>query len=138
MRTLALFFPSGDSETRKWIVNIASADENEGLDRRIIQCGRLSTDNRQIDRFRFWRERLVTLKQVFDEAHPNTLSRWWYDRRNGVQFYTFWVAVLVLILTIIFGLVQSIEGAIQVYASLKSMKGPEDKMLKLGQATEPV
>jgi hypothetical protein len=66
----------------------------------------------------------VTLKQVFDEAQPNTLSRWWYDRRNGVQFYTFWVAVMVLILTVFFGLVQSIEGALQVYASFKDMESP--------------
>lgn len=61
------------------------------------------------------------LKQVFDEAQPKTLTQWWYDRRNGVQWYTFWVAAFVLLLTIVFGLIQSIEGAIQVYASLKAL-----------------
>lgn len=61
------------------------------------------------------------LKQVFDEAHPRTLAQWWHDRRNGVQWYTFWVAVLVLVLTILFGLIQSIEGGLQVYASFRAI-----------------
>jgi hypothetical protein len=64
------------------------------------------------------------LKQVFDEAQPRTIVQWWHDRRNGVQWYTFWVAVLVLVLTILFGLIQSIEGALQVYASFKALSGP--------------
>jgi hypothetical protein len=68
-----------------------------------------------MDNFRYWRERLCILKQVFDEAEPATLSQWWYDRRKGPQWYTFWVAVAVLVLTVFFGFVQSIEGALQVY-----------------------
>jgi hypothetical protein len=75
----------------------------------------LDAKSRQIEQFRFWRDRLVILKEAFDDATPRTLSQWWYDRRNGVQWYTFWVAVLVLVLTILFGLVQCIEGGLQVY-----------------------
>lgn len=55
------------------------------------------------------------LKHVFDDAEPNTMSQWWYDRRKGPQWYTFWIAVVVLVLTIFFGVVQSVEGALQVY-----------------------
>lgn len=118
LQTLVLLLPSADAETRKWFSKIATTTE---LDTRAIQCGKLRSDRRQIERFRFWRDRLVTLKQVFDEAQPKTLSQWWHDRRNGVQWYTFWVAILVLVLTIVFGLIQSVEGALQVYASFKSM-----------------
>jgi len=75
----------------------------------------LRTDDRQIEKFKFWRDRIIILKQVFDEAKPSTLLQWWYDRRNGKQWYTFWIAVLVLILTFFFGFVQSIEGALQAY-----------------------
>lgn len=82
------------------------------------------------------------LKQVYDEAQPKTLRQWWHDRRNAVQWYTFWVAVLVLILTVVFGLIQSIEGAIQAYTSLKLMsdhdgdiKGPNDGMPWAGAQT---
>lgn len=121
LQTLALLFPTADPETKKWFLKAAAIAR---LDSRAIQCGRLRSDRRQIESFKFWRDRLVTLKQVFDEAQPKTISQWWNDGRNGVQWYTFWVAVLVLVLTVVFGFIQSIEGALQVYASFKSMSGP--------------
>ncbi len=67
---------------------------------------------------------LVVLKQVFDEATPQTLTQWWFDRRNGVQWYTFWVAISVFCLTMIFGLIQSITGIMQVYAAFHTVKAP--------------
>lgn len=90
------------------------------LDANAIRCPRLRADDRQTDNFHFWRERLVILKQVFDEAEPSTISQWWYDRRKGPQWYTFWVAIAVLLLTVFFGIVQSIEGALQVYKAYHS------------------
>ncbi|KAK4461478.1 hypothetical protein QBC42DRAFT_270086 [Cladorrhinum samala] len=126
LKTLALLFPSSDAETKAWLDGLPAlgsttgADGEEGeIDKRVTHCGRLKTDDRRIDRFRYWRDRLIMLKQVFDEAQPKTIQQWWYDSRNGVQWYTFWVAVLVLVLTIVFGLIQSIEGALQVYASFR-------------------
>jgi hypothetical protein len=95
--------------------------DSGGFDKSFSQCGRLKTDDRRIDGFAFWRDRLVMLKQAFDEAQPKMMRQWWYDSRNGVQWYTFWVAVLVLVLTVVFGLAQSVEGALQVYASFKAL-----------------
>jgi ABC-type Fe3+ transport system permease subunit len=63
------------------------------------------------------------LKDVFDEAEPRSLAQLWYDRRKRVQWYTFWVAVLVFVLAVFFGLVQSIEGALQVYLAFKGAEG---------------
>lgn len=54
---------------------------------------------------------------VFDAAEPSTMAQWWYDKRKGSQWYTFCVVIVVLILTVFFGIVQSIEGALQVYAA---------------------
>ena len=31
---------------------------------------------RQIDNFEFWHDRLVMLKQAFDEADPKTVRQW--------------------------------------------------------------
>lgn len=122
LQTLALLFPSGDSTTKKWFFKLSGAAD---LDGHVISCGRLRTDHRQVEKFVFWRDRLVTLKQVFDETQPKTISQWWHDRRNGVQWYTFWVAVVVLMLTIVFGFIQSVEGALQVYTAFKSLSsGP--------------
>jgi len=50
------------------------------------------------------------------------LSQWWYDRRNTVQFYTFWVAILVFVMTMLFGVVQGVEGALQVYFTYEGLK----------------
>lgn len=118
LQTFALLFPSGDPEIRKWL---SKDPEFASLDKCLVQCGQLTTDNRQIERFSFWRDRLVTLKQVFDEVQPKTLRQWWFDRRNGVQWYTFWVAVVVLVLTVFFGFIQSVEGGLQVYTAFKSL-----------------
>ncbi|KAL1645030.1 hypothetical protein SLS58_004101 [Diplodia intermedia] len=112
LRTLSLLLPSSDKRTAKWYKKQRSL---ENLDGRAVRLPHLRTDDRQIENFHFWRERLVLLKQVFDEAEPSTLSQWWYDRRKGPQWYTFWVAVAVLFLTVFFGIVQSVEGALQVY-----------------------
>lgn len=122
LETLKLLFPKSDPETKKWFLKEAAPVE---VDNRAMQCGQLGSDRRKIENFKFWRDRLVTLKQVFDEAQPKTISQWWNDGRNGVQWYTFWVAVMVLVLTILFGFIQSIEGALQVYASFKALSGPE-------------
>ncbi|KAJ4141787.1 hypothetical protein NW768_001005 [Fusarium equiseti] len=112
LNTMALLFPKWDKKIQPWYEREASI---HGLDSYLIQVGQLNADQRQPENFSFWRDRLIILKQVFDEARPNTIWQWWHDRRNGVQWYTFWVAILVLVLTVFFGLVQSIEGALQVY-----------------------
>ncbi|KAK1765424.1 hypothetical protein QBC33DRAFT_544269 [Phialemonium atrogriseum] len=112
LATIALLFPKWDVDTRSWYKQEASL---RGLDPYLIEIGHLGADKRRFEGFHYWHDRLVVLKQVFDESRPRTLQQWWNDRRNGVQWYTFWVAFLVLLLTIFFGLVQSIEGALQVY-----------------------
>ncbi|KAG5657318.1 hypothetical protein KAF25_005882 [Fusarium avenaceum] len=110
--TMALLFPKWDKKSRAWYEREASV---RGLDSYLIEVGQLTADKRRLENFSFWRDRLILLKQVFDESGPENIWQWWYDRRNGVQWYTFWVAILVLFLTVFFGLVQSIEGALQVY-----------------------
>lgn len=110
-RTLSLLFPQTDADIRNW------CRKRPYFDSQLMSCGHLKTDDRQIEKFLHWHDRLVVLKQLFDEATPRTLSQWWYDRRNGVQWYTFWVAILVLALTLIFGLIQCITGIMQVYAA---------------------
>ncbi|KAK3385538.1 hypothetical protein B0H63DRAFT_473104 [Podospora didyma] len=114
LRTLALLIPKYDKNVKTWY-GIQAAKYN--LDPAATESGYLIADERQVESFRYWHDRLVVLKQVYDESRPNTLSQWWHDRRNSVQWYTFWVALLVLFLTVFFGLVQCIEGALQVYVS---------------------
>ena len=116
MRTLALLLPEHDSDVEIWFQQQTAKLQKRRklpLDPLARECGQLKVEERQIDNFEYWHDRLVILKQVFDEAEPNTIRQWWNDRRKRVQWYTFWIAALVLGLTILFGLIQSVEGALQ-------------------------
>lgn len=119
LRTLALLFPQNDRKSRHWLLGQISA---HGLDPSITRCGNIPAQNRRFEHFSFWHDRLIMLKQAFDESSPRGLRQWWNDRRNPVQWYTFWVAILVFVMTVLFGLVQSVEGALQVYLSWKALK----------------
>lgn len=112
--TLALLFPQTEKAVRKCFKRWQSI-EGGRIDPELMKCGSLRAEARQVKRFYYWRDRLIVLKQVFDDAEPKTLSQWWYDRRKRVQWSTFWVAMLVLLLTVFFGMVQSIEGGLQAY-----------------------
>jgi hypothetical protein len=112
LTTLSLLLPPHDKGVAKWYQKLST---RLSLDTEAVHCSNLKASDRHIDNFIYWHDRLVILKQVFDEAEPSTISRWWYDRRKGVQRYTFWVAVIVLALTIFFGAVQCVEGGLQVW-----------------------
>jgi hypothetical protein len=112
LQTVALLLPSSDKDVKAWFKKLSSS---QNFDSTAIKCCPLRAEDRRIENFEFWRDRIVILKQFFDEAEPRTLSQWWHDRRKGVQWYTFWIAALILALTIFFGLIQSLEGALQAY-----------------------
>ncbi|KAI1369407.1 hypothetical protein F5Y08DRAFT_152819 [Xylaria arbuscula] len=120
LRTLALVIPQNDRATQAWLATQIQAFD---LDPLIAECGSLTTHERRFESFSYWNNRLVVLKQALDEARPQTLRQWRFDRRNGVQWYTFWVAILVFLFTVFFGLVQSVEGALQVYLSWQALRG---------------
>ncbi|KAH8648231.1 hypothetical protein BGZ61DRAFT_542441 [Ilyonectria robusta] len=123
LRTLALLFPQplvngsgGVSVSRQsWFHQLCEKRSTRKIDKRLGRCGSLYAEDRQIQNFTYWRDRLVVLKQAYDEATPKTLSQFWHDRRNGVQWFTFWVAILVLLITVIFAVVQCIQGGFQAW-----------------------
>lgn len=123
IRTLALLLPEHDRDVEEWFHTHELKIEKRGrlpLDSSARECGQLKAEVRQIDNFQYWHDRLVILKQVFDQAEPKNIKQWWRDRRRHVQWYTFWIAALVLALTIVFGLIQCIEGALQVWLAFKA------------------
>ena len=115
LRSLALLFPHSDSGTQKWYKAQLKKASPRDLDPKLLGCGHLRAEDRQIDAFKFYRDRLVILKQAFDESEPNSLSQWWYDKRSGVHRYPLIIAALALVLTAFFGLIQCIEGGLQTY-----------------------
>ncbi|KAI1115813.1 hypothetical protein F5Y14DRAFT_104762 [Nemania sp. NC0429] len=123
LQTLALLSPQsefssrirGNKTKREWFQKLCMESRECVIDCQVALCGNLRAEDRQLERFTFWRDRLIILKQVYDDATPKTFQQWWYDRRNGERWSTFWVAVLVLMITIMLGLIQCIESALQVY-----------------------
>ena len=115
-QTLALLLPARSrSDCKTWFHRIHKRYPNtidlEAADLALGSYGRVQAN------FPYWHERLSVIQRTFDDAEPKGLSQWWHDRRKKVQWYTFWVAILILILTIVFGLIQSITGVMQVYAA---------------------
>ncbi|KAL9629110.1 MAG: hypothetical protein Q9164_007017, partial [Protoblastenia rupestris] len=116
--TLALLIPSANKKSQNWF---RKKQKELRLDPKAGTYGPLNAEARQIENFHFWRDRMVILKQAFDESEPQTISLWWYDDRKKVQWYTFWIAALVLILTIVFGLIASIAGIVQAWAAVRAI-----------------
>jgi hypothetical protein len=64
--------------------------------------------DQRIEHFHFWYDRLIILKQAFDESSPQTSGQLWNDRRNPVQWFTIWLAILVFFVAVFLGLAQCI------------------------------
>ncbi|KAK1463998.1 hypothetical protein CMEL01_12759 [Colletotrichum melonis] len=125
LETLQLLFPesefggTGISKRRRWswYQKLLSKQPCPPIDWGLGSIGTLSAEARRIERFRFWRNRLIVLKQAYDDATPRTISQWWHDRRNRVVWCTFWLAILVLVLGALVGVVQCVQGGLQVSKS---------------------
>lgn len=117
LQTLALLLPRGDAQVSQWFKEQQKVKKlRNRVDSEAASGRRLKAAERQISKFNYWHDRLVILKQAFDESQPKTLRQWWNDRRNPVQWYNFWFAVALIVgLTIFFGIGSLVEGGIQVY-----------------------
>jgi hypothetical protein len=102
-----LLFPAKDKSTRRWYRKL---DGLEDLDEMVMHCG--VPANRNIGDYHYWRDRLVILKELFDEPQKRTWRQLWNDRREGIQWYALWVAAAC---AVFFGLVQSVVGILQLW-----------------------
>jgi len=75
----------------------------------------------QLSTYVFYGGRLAEVQRRYNAARPHALKQWWYDRRETSDWATLWIAALVLILTILFGIVTIILGSLQVYASFRAI-----------------
>ncbi|KAL8877912.1 MAG: hypothetical protein Q9198_004171 [Flavoplaca austrocitrina] len=122
VRTIALLIPPSLGAASPWF---KLQQQEHCLDSEAGICDRLNSSERQIDKFHYWRERLVLLKRTYDDAEPKSLSQLWWDDRKKTQWFTFWVAVLVFVMTVFFGVIQSVASIVQAWASVKSLKASD-------------
>jgi hypothetical protein len=67
--------------------------------------------------FDYWRDRLLELHEIF-QSPPVSWAQLWRDRRNPQQFWTFWVALMILLLTVL----STAATIVQAWASVKALK----------------
>ncbi|KAF8862092.1 hypothetical protein BDZ45DRAFT_586101 [Acephala macrosclerotiorum] len=108
--TLSLLIPRQIRDVKRWYL---SKQQSSNLDPGALHCEYLNLEDRQIEHFKYWGDRLLKLKRTYDCHEPHGPIQWWRDDRKKVQWWTFWVAVLVLILTIVFGAIQSVTAIMQ-------------------------
>jgi hypothetical protein len=84
------------------------------LDPSVLSLEYLDPSHRNADNFQYWGARLQRIKRAYDGHEPNGPLQWWRDDRKPVQWWTFWIAALVLALTVIFGFTQSVTAILQV------------------------
>ncbi len=109
LQTLTLLIPRSNVDCRRWFNKHATSIDEGAGDVEPLRWARLP------EKYKYWGQRLEIIRLAYDESEPKSLGQWWHDRRSKVQWYTFWVAILILVLTIIFGLIQSVTGVMQVY-----------------------
>ena len=96
IRTLDLIFPFGDDRTKAYL-------EAEGYVFYGLTLPRHSRYTRaDLNEFDYWGDRLAILYDLLEQP-PSTLAAMSYDRRNPMQWWTFWLAVFFSIMTLSFG-----------------------------------
>ena len=76
---------------------------------------------RHLADFDHWRNRLLELHQIF-HSPPVGWTQIWADRRNPLQWYTFWIAIVILVLTVVFGIISTVTGILQTCLAYESVK----------------
>ena len=107
--SLDLLFPFWDSETEALL-----AKEKQNFH----EYGNFEvTGTLTLLDFDHWRDRLLELHEEIFQSPPVSWAQLWRDRRNPQQFWTFWVAMMILILTVF----STVATIIQAWASVKAL-----------------
>jgi hypothetical protein len=109
--SLNLLFPQWDPDTSKLLKKHSQSFQRAGP----YSCA----PTLNLVEFQYWRDRLSELHDVVFLSPPASWAQLWRDRRNPQQFWTFWLALIILLLT----LVSTITGIVQAWASVKALKG---------------
>jgi len=110
--SLRLLFPDWDPQSSRLLRHIDKPRFEGGYDHRSLVY---------LSDFHFWRDRLSELYLEY-ELPPVSWRQIWTDRRNKLQWYTFWLAFAILILTIAFGLISSVTACLQTKYAYEALQ----------------
>jgi hypothetical protein len=72
------------------------------------------------DDFPVFGSRLLQLQRYNMRQQPSRVRDLWRDRRNPLQWYTFWAVLWIGGVTIILAVLQLLVGIVQIYVSVRS------------------
>ena len=111
LQTLDLLFPFSDKATQDYL------DESSQPFYRTSHRNTASVSD--FGEFHYWRKRLLELHDLYNQA-PRSVAQMWHDRRNPMQWWTFWLAALIALLTIVFGIISSYTAFKQMGLAVKA------------------
>lgn len=103
LKTMNLLFPSTDERTQKFLRERLKKQSfmNESP---VDHPGKLYLSD-----FNVWRDQMANLYAEFSSPLPS-MTQLFNDRRNVLQWYTFWFAVFIVVLTVIFGVISAVTN----------------------------
>jgi hypothetical protein len=128
LTTINFLFPCWDIKTQEYLKRKQQAFRLEGP---VGYPGPLHLSD-----FHFFRDRLSTLYTEFISPPPS-MTHLFNDRRNVLAWYTFWFAVLVVVLTIVFGMISSVTACLQTRYAYEALHLAMESVA-FGDACPPV
>ena len=112
--SLNLLFPPNEKETDKFL-------KKQGRDFHEHPPFDHSADLMDLTKYDYWHNRLSQLRHIFDAKPPHFRAAL-VDRRDTLQLYTLWIAVIIFLLTIVFGMISSVTSIIQTKVALQGLR----------------
>lgn len=111
LATIDLLIPLSKASANGWL---AHQIERYELDRNLVHR---DPPVQNKSRFPYWQDRLLTIEEAFNKSKPRSFLQWWHDTRDMQQWWGFWLVVVGIFLTVLFGLIQSVTGILQLVKS---------------------
>lgn len=111
LQTLSLLFSPFDDRQTRWNTRYK---EKHRVD---LEFGLAEYEKFDLSQYPYWHEKLAAIQRQYAKTTPSGIKQWWFDSRDRVQWATFWVAFTVFVLTVVFGVISSVTGILQVYAA---------------------
>ncbi|KAH7196415.1 uncharacterized protein B0J16DRAFT_365760 [Fusarium flagelliforme] len=115
-RSLMLFFPLSEYKytTQDYLDWFQTRGPIEDWQRLLAGHDPNSSLSRFYEDFPIWHSKLLYLLNVSNNQGNWNVKRCWYDDRDEALWWTRWTLITAIFLAILFGLIQSITGIIQV------------------------
>jgi hypothetical protein len=114
--SLNLLFPYGDTNTEKLLL------KHNQIFHQTAPFDRPRSLN--LREFNHWTDRSLELYVEIYQAPPVSWGQLWADRRNPQQWYKFWIALVILLLTFI----STIATVVQAWAAVYALRLQQSSM----------